>query len=50
MTQTALADLRQFRDSSGIIDPVQTRRVLALGLFATLRAPIADTRFGTFRL
>ena len=34
----------------GIIDPVQTRRVLALGLFATLRAPIADTRFGTFRL
>ena len=34
----------------GIIDPVQTRRVLALGLFATLRAPIADTRFGTLRL
>jgi capsular polysaccharide transport system permease protein len=24
MTQSALADLRQFRDSSGIIDPVQT--------------------------
>jgi 3-methylcrotonyl-CoA carboxylase beta subunit len=34
----------------GIIDPAQTRRALALGLFAALRAPIADTRFGTLRL
>jgi 3-methylcrotonyl-CoA carboxylase beta subunit len=34
----------------GIIDPLQTRRVLALGLYAALRAPIAATRFGTFRM
>ena len=34
----------------GIIDPVDTRRVLALGLSATLNAPIPDTRFGVFRM
>jgi 3-methylcrotonyl-CoA carboxylase beta subunit len=34
----------------GIIDPAQTRRVLALGLHAALRAPIPATRFGTFRM
>jgi 3-methylcrotonyl-CoA carboxylase beta subunit len=34
----------------GIIDPLQTRRALGLGLFAALRAPLAATRFGTFRL
>ncbi|MCX7630363.1 MAG: methylcrotonoyl-CoA carboxylase [Geminicoccaceae bacterium] len=34
----------------GIIDPVQTREVLALGLFASLCAPIPETRFGVFRM
>ncbi len=34
----------------GIIDPADTRRVLALSLSATLNAPIADTRFGVFRM
>jgi 3-methylcrotonyl-CoA carboxylase beta subunit len=34
----------------GIIDPADTRRVLALGLAASLNAPIEDTRFGVFRM
>ncbi len=34
----------------GIIDPVDTRKVLALGLSASLNAPIAETRFGVFRM
>ena len=34
----------------GIIDPADTRRVLALGLSASLNAPIADTKFGVFRM
>ncbi len=34
----------------GIIDPADTRRVLALGLSAALNAPIAETRFGVFRM
>ena len=34
----------------GIIDPADTRRVLALGLAAALNAPIPDTRFGVFRM
>jgi 3-methylcrotonyl-CoA carboxylase beta subunit len=34
----------------GVIDPVDTRRVLALGLAASLNAPIAPTRFGIFRM
>ncbi len=34
----------------GIIDPRETRRVLALGLAASLRAPIRDTKFGVFRM
>ncbi len=34
----------------GVIDPADTRRVLALGLSAALNAPIADTRFGLFRM
>jgi acetyl-CoA carboxylase carboxyltransferase component len=33
----------------GIIDPLDTRRVLALGLAASLNAPIAQTTFGIFR-
>ena len=34
----------------GIIDPVDTRRVLALGLSAAMNAPIEPTRFGVFRM
>jgi 3-methylcrotonyl-CoA carboxylase beta subunit len=34
----------------GIIDPIDTRRVLALGLSAATNAPIADTTFGVFRM
>ena len=34
----------------GVIDPQDTRRVLALGLSASLNAPIPDTRFGVFRM
>ena len=34
----------------GIIDPADTRRVLALGLSASLNAPIEDTKFGLFRM
>jgi 3-methylcrotonyl-CoA carboxylase beta subunit len=34
----------------GVIDPAQTRQVLALGLSASLNAPIPDTRFGVFRM
>ena len=34
----------------GVIDPADTRRVLALGLSAALNAPIEDTRFGVFRM
>ncbi|MGE0724463.1 MAG: carboxyl transferase domain-containing protein [Alphaproteobacteria bacterium] len=34
----------------GVIDPADTRRVLALGLSAALNAPIQPTRFGVFRM
>jgi 3-methylcrotonyl-CoA carboxylase beta subunit len=34
----------------GVIDPTDTRRVLALGLSASLNAPIPETRFGVFRM
>ena len=34
----------------GVIDPVDTRRVLALGLSASLNAPIPDAKFGVFRM
>jgi acetyl-CoA carboxylase carboxyltransferase component len=34
----------------GIIDPLDTRRVLALGLAAALNAPIHQTTFGIFRM
>jgi 3-methylcrotonyl-CoA carboxylase beta subunit len=35
----------------GIIDPADTRRVLGLGLSASLNAPIEErTRFGVFRM
>ncbi|MCU0513429.1 MAG: methylcrotonoyl-CoA carboxylase [Anaerolineae bacterium] len=34
----------------GIIDPAQTRRILGLALSACLNQPIADTRYGVFRM
>ncbi|HEX9466723.1 MAG TPA: carboxyl transferase domain-containing protein [Alphaproteobacteria bacterium] len=34
----------------GIIDPAETRRVLALSIAAALNAPIESTRFGVFRM
>ena len=34
----------------GVIDPADTRLVLALGLSASLNAPIEPTRFGLFRM
>jgi len=34
----------------GIIDPLDTRRLLALGISAALNAPIAESTFGIFRM
>lgn len=34
----------------GIIDPIDTRLVLGLGLSSSLNAPIEDTKFGVFRM
>ena len=34
----------------GIIDPADTRRVLGLGLSATMNAPAEETKFGIFRM
>ncbi len=34
----------------GIIDPLDTRRVLAMGISAGLNAPIPETTFGVFRM
>ena len=34
----------------GIIDPLDTRRVLALGISAALNASIPETTFGIFRM
>jgi acetyl-CoA carboxylase carboxyltransferase component len=34
----------------GLLDPVQTRDALALGLSAAYNAPIPDARFGVFRM
>jgi 3-methylcrotonyl-CoA carboxylase beta subunit len=34
----------------GVIDPFDTRRVLALGLTASLNAAIPDSTFGIFRM
>jgi 3-methylcrotonyl-CoA carboxylase beta subunit len=54
--------IRQFEEQSrplyasarlwddGIIDPRKTRDILGLSLSATLNAPIAETRFGLFRM
>jgi acetyl-CoA carboxylase carboxyltransferase component len=34
----------------GVIDPADTRRVLALALAACANAPIEETRYGVFRM
>jgi 3-methylcrotonyl-CoA carboxylase beta subunit len=34
----------------GVVDPLQTRRVLSLGLAAAQNAPMDQTRFGVFRM
>jgi acetyl-CoA carboxylase carboxyltransferase component len=34
----------------GVIDPLDTRRVLALGISAALNAPIPESTFGVFRM
>ena len=34
----------------GVIDPAETRRVLALSISASLNAPIGETKFGVFRM
>jgi 3-methylcrotonyl-CoA carboxylase beta subunit len=34
----------------GVIDPLDTRRVLSLGIEAAIHAPIPETRFGVFRM
>lgn len=34
----------------GIIDPADTRRVLGLSIAATLNAPVAEMKFGVFRM
>jgi 3-methylcrotonyl-CoA carboxylase beta subunit len=34
----------------GVIDPSETRRVLAMSLSASLNAPIEPTQFGVFRM
>jgi len=34
----------------GIVDPLDTRRVLALGIATSLNAPIPETAFGVFRM
>jgi 3-methylcrotonyl-CoA carboxylase beta subunit len=34
----------------GVIDPADTRMVLGMGISASLNAPIADTKFGVFRI
>jgi len=34
----------------GVIDPLDTRRILVMGIEASLHAPIPETRFGVFRM
>ena len=38
------------RWDDGVIDPADTRRVLALGLAAAQNAPVPDVKFGVFRM
>ena len=34
----------------GVIDPLDTRRVLSLGIAASLNAPIPEPKWGIFRM
>ena len=34
----------------GVIDPIDTRQVVALGISAALNAPVEPTRYGVFRM
>ena len=34
----------------GILDPIETRRVLGLAIAASLNAPMEETRYGVFRM
>jgi len=34
----------------GVIDPLDTRRLLGLAISASLNAPIEETKFGIFRM
>jgi len=34
----------------GVIDPLESRKVIAMGLEAAANAPIAETHFGIFRM
>jgi len=34
----------------GVVDPADTRRLLALAISASLNAPIEETKFGIFRM
>jgi 3-methylcrotonyl-CoA carboxylase beta subunit len=34
----------------GVVDPADTRRLLALAISASLNAPVEDTKFGVFRM
>jgi 3-methylcrotonyl-CoA carboxylase beta subunit len=34
----------------GILDPVDTRRALALGISAAYNAPVGEPKFGVFRM
>ena len=34
----------------GILDPIETRRVIGLALSAALNAPISQTEYGVFRM
>jgi 3-methylcrotonyl-CoA carboxylase beta subunit len=34
----------------GVVDPIDSRRLLGLAISASLNAPIEDTRFGVFRM
>ena len=49
MRQPALSSARLWDD--GVIDPADTRRVLALAMSASLNAPIPESpKFGVFRM
>ena len=34
----------------GIIDPADTRKIIGLGISASLNRPLEDTKYGVFRM